>query len=131
MGSRACYRTALEFCKLLLTLDPDNDPVGVLLLVDFYAMRARQFQWFVSLYEELEVKKNLSQLPNWAFTVAVALFYVAEESKEEKDAARADEMLQKALVNFPGVLMPLLDKCSIDADSKVIHHKYFVEAQMK
>ncbi len=31
VGSRACHRTALEFCKLLLSLDPDNDPMGVLL----------------------------------------------------------------------------------------------------
>ena len=33
VGARACYRTALEFAKLLLSLDPDEDPVGMLLLI--------------------------------------------------------------------------------------------------
>lgn len=45
VGSRACHRTALEFCKLLYSLDPEADPVGVLLLVDFYAIRAQQYKW--------------------------------------------------------------------------------------
>ena len=67
VGGRACYRTALEFCKLLLSLDPDSDPGGVLLLIDFYAVRSGQNEWFVKLYDEMEEKKNLSQLPNWAY----------------------------------------------------------------
>ena len=41
----------------------------------------------------------------------------------------ADEMLQTALVNFPGVLLPLLDKCSIDAEDKVARHPFFVDSQ--
>ena len=71
VGARACYRTALEFAKMILSLDPD-DPVGILLLIDFYAIRAQQYKWFVSLYDELEPSKNLSQLPNWAYSIAVA-----------------------------------------------------------
>jgi hypothetical protein len=30
---------------------------------------------------------------------------------------------------FPGVLLPLLDKCSVDADKKVMGHKFFLDAQ--
>lgn len=41
VGSRACYRTALEICKILLNLDPSEDPLAIVLLVDFYAIRAR------------------------------------------------------------------------------------------
>ena len=41
----------------------------------------------------------------------------------------ADEMLQTALINFPGVLLPLLDKCSIDAEDKVARHPFFVDSQ--
>ena len=127
VGARACYRTSLEFCKLVYSLDPDSDPVGMLLLMDFYALRSQQYRWFINLFEELEPSKNLSQLPNWAFSVAVAYFYLAEEGN--KDFAKADEMLQTALINFPGVLSPLLDKCSIEADSAA-GHKFFLEAPM-
>ena len=65
VGARACYRTSLEFCKLLLSLDPESDPTGVLLMLDFYAIRAAQHVWFVRLFEEWEPSRNLSQLPNW------------------------------------------------------------------
>ena len=65
VGARACYRTSLEFCKLLLSLDPESDPTGVLLMIDFYAIRAAQHAWFLRLYEEWEPSRNLSQLPNW------------------------------------------------------------------
>ena len=65
VGARACYRTSLEFCKLLLSLDPECDPTGVLLMLDFYAIRAGQHAWFLRLYEEWELSRNLSQLPNW------------------------------------------------------------------
>ncbi len=47
VGSRACHRTSLEFAKLLYNLDPDADPVGTLLLMDFYAIRAQQYQWYL------------------------------------------------------------------------------------
>jgi hypothetical protein len=100
----------------------------MLLLMDFYAIRAHQYQWFATFYEELEATKNLSQLPNWAYSVAIAYFYIAQETPD-KDLAKADDHLQKALIMFPGVLLPLLDKCSIDAD-KVARHKFWVEAQL-
>ena len=45
VGARACHRTALEFCKLALSLDPDNDPLGILLTLDFYAIRAQQREY--------------------------------------------------------------------------------------
>ena len=75
----------------------------------------------------MEPNKNLSQLPNWAYSVSVAYFYYAEEGS--KDFTKADEMLQKALIMFPGVLLPLLDKCSIEA-GKETKHKYFLEASL-
>ena len=123
IGSRACYRTALEFSKLILNLDPDQDPVGVFLLMDFYAVKARQYQWFLKMYEELEPKKNLSQLPNWAFGAALCSFYSGDPEK-------ADAQLQEALIMFPGALLRLLDKCSIEADS-TSKHNFFLEAEMK
>lgn len=90
-------------------------------------MKTSFVQWFIDLFEEMEPSKNLSQLPNWAYTVSVAYFYFAEEGS--KDFAKADEMLQKALIMFPGVLLPLLDKCSIEA-GKEAKHKYFLEASL-
>ena len=64
---------------------------------------------------------------NRAYGVAVARFHCADDG--DKDFSKADEMLQTALINFPGVLLPLLDKCSIEPEDKVARHLFFVDSQ--
>lgn len=39
LSRRGCHRAALECCKLLLALEPE-DPLGALYLVDYLAVRA-------------------------------------------------------------------------------------------
>ncbi|XP_074645332.1 ribosome quality control complex subunit TCF25-like [Tubulanus polymorphus] len=123
VGLRGCYRTALDFCKLLLNLDPENDPMCVLLMIDFYALRSQQYTFLIRLFDEWEVHRNLSQLPNFAMSIALAHFY--EESQKSDSTELADEMLQNALLMFPSCLLPLLDKCSINPDARVSAHEYF------
>uniref|UniRef100_T1IJ29 Transcription factor 25 n=1 Tax=Strigamia maritima TaxID=126957 RepID=T1IJ29_STRMM len=123
VGQRGCYRTALEFCKLLLGLDPENDPLCVILMIDFYALRASEYAFLLRMFSDLETERNLSQLPNFAFSVAMATYFLAIEAG--KPLAEADKLLQNALLMFPGVLMPLLDKCCTQADSKVTKHQFF------
>lgn len=120
VGGRACCRTSLEFCKLLLSLDPDGDPLAVKLAIDFYALRAREYTWLIDFAEEWESAKNLSQLPNFAFSTAVAHFYTSNG-----DTAKADTVLQDALLMFPAVLLPLLEKCSVQVDARVTSHRFF------
>ena len=134
VGSRACHRTALEFCKVILGLDPNADPLGILLMIDFYALRAQQHTWFLGFIKEWEPKKNLTQLPNMAYSLALAELQAARSSTknpDEVDTTIADEALQNALIMFPGVLWPLLDKCSVDIDKRLNASRFFVEAQSK
>ena len=123
IGQRGCHRTALEFCKLLYSLDIESDPLASLLMMDFYAIRAQEYAWFIDFFNESEPKKNLSQLPNFAFAISLVHFYQSKADATPLD--QADEYLQKALLMFPGVLVPLLEKCSIQADSKVSKHSFF------
>lgn len=101
-------------------MDPENDPLAIILAMDFYALRAKEFIWLKDFAEEWESRKNLSQLPNFAFSVAVAHFYTCNG-----DTKKADSLLQDALVMFPGVLKFLLEKCSIQPDGRVSKHDYF------
>ncbi|KAM7446044.1 Transcription factor25 [Porites harrisoni] len=125
VGQKGCYRTSLELCKLLLSLDPEEDPLGVLLMIDFYALRSEQFSFLIRLFEEWESHRNLSQLPNFAFSVALAYFHA---SKQTTETQKADEMLQTALIMFPSVLSPLMDKCNVALDSSLINHQFFSPA---
>lgn len=74
LEARACSRTALEIVKLIFTLDP-SDPLALLLIIDFYAIRSKQYDFLIQLYNEWETTHNLSQLPNMAYSNALALFY--------------------------------------------------------
>ncbi|XP_076358427.1 LOW QUALITY PROTEIN: nuclear localized protein 1 [Tachypleus tridentatus] len=123
VGQRGCSRTALEFCKVLLGLDPDGDPLGVTLIVDFYAIRSEQYIFLIKMYHEWDSVRNLSQLPNFSFSVSLATFLQAIQ--EGGSTKEADELLQKALIMFPSVLIILLDKCSVTPDEKVAKHPFF------
>ncbi|CRL02217.1 CLUMA_CG015398, isoform A [Clunio marinus] len=118
LAARACPRTALELSKLILSLDPENDPLAIILIIDFYALRSKQYDFLIQLYKEWETSHNLSLLPNMAYSYALAL-YNANRMDE------SDKAIQYALTMFPGVLKLLLDELSIQADSRVSSHKYF------
>lgn len=105
----------MEFCKLLLSLDPEGDPLAVILSLDFYALRAKEYEWFIEFCKLWDNTRNLTQLPNIAFSLALAHFHLGNISS-------ANELLQNALIMFPGILIPLLEKCSIQSDKMVISY---------
>lgn len=120
LESRACARTALEVAKLIMNFDPEIDPLAMKLSIDYYALRAKQYEWLVQLYEEWEPTKNLSQLPNMAYSYALALFQLHKNG----DTILADEAIRYAVMMFPGVVRPLLDSLSVQIDSRASNHKY-------
>lgn len=87
---RGLYRTAFEFAKLLLSLDPWSDPHGVYLHLDFLAIKCSMHSWLLSFSEIFSpaVSKTPSHssepeepesgyplvcaLPGWAYARALA-----------------------------------------------------------
>ncbi|GAB1598010.1 transcription factor 25-like [Argonauta hians] len=128
LSSKGCNRTALEYCKLLLSLDPHNDPLCVLLFIDYYALRAEEFSFLIRFYEEQEPHKNLSQLPNFAFSIPLAMYHMAVQNNESTE--KADQQLQKSLRTFPALLFNLLDKCSVNPAGSVTKCRLFTESQI-
>lgn len=129
LEKRGCPRTALEFCKLILSLDPDDDPLCLLLIIDFLSLRSREYMFLIRMFQDWESHRNLSQLPNFAFSVPLAYFLMSQEDLTEAELAdacgKASHLIQKALIMFPGVLMPLLDSCGVQPDSTVANHSFF------
>ena len=92
LSRRGLHGTALETCKLLLALDP-GDPLGALFLVDYLALRSRQYGWLARFAAEWspEVPRNdggggadngsggVEMLPNFAFSLALAAFWREKE----------------------------------------------------
>ncbi|KJE89045.1 transcription factor 25 [Capsaspora owczarzaki ATCC 30864] len=79
IGQRGCWRTALEYCKFMLSLDPYTDPMGVLLMIDFYALRAGEEAWLCRLFSEWDQARSLSLLPNFAYSIALAKYRLAQQ----------------------------------------------------
>lgn len=59
---------------------------------------------YVCVFQE---HKNLSQLPNFSFSTALCYFQLSQQEdmdpeESEKQRHKADQMLQNALIMFPG-----------------------------
>jgi hypothetical protein len=75
IGRKGCSQTALEWTKMLLALDP-SDPLGLLFLVDHFALRRREHAWLLRFYHSpLFEEHDLSILPNFVYSIALAAFY--------------------------------------------------------
>lgn len=64
------------FC-CCFSLDPDNDPLCVLLMIDFFALRSSQYTYLIQLCRVWDHEKCLHQLPNFAFSLALAMYHSA------------------------------------------------------
>jgi len=54
LGRKGCCRTGLEFSKLLLGLSPKTDLFGALLRIDYFAIRAKEFNYLLYLIENFD-----------------------------------------------------------------------------
>ena len=143
---RRCFRAGLELCKLLMRLSADgDDPLAALLVADFYALRCHEYVWLREYYHLANSLKNLEMLPNFAFSVPLACFYLSKgggnteahkslknrltESTSGLTSAdfrrEADEMLQRALLIFPHMLSKLMEANNIKPDEAVLKHQLF------
>ena len=127
LTKKGCHRTSLEFCKLILSLSPDEDPLSILLLIDVCAVMSKQYKWLINFYTAWNPLKNLYQLPNFAYSIPLAEFLLHESGSSSDVASKRkiDRKLEDALISFPSVLPELLNLCNIDADSKTERNRYF------
>ncbi|VDM32497.1 unnamed protein product [Hydatigera taeniaeformis] len=114
VASRSCYRAALEYSKALLLLDPDNDPLAIVLGIDFLAISSEEYEFLTSFYDAWNPKRNLNLLPNFAFSMPLVRWLQRNRPRKRKqgrdvlEPAEIDKMLQDALIMFPGFLTRLM-----------------------
>ncbi|GLC35077.1 hypothetical protein PLESTM_000276900 [Pleodorina starrii] len=88
LSRRGCHRAALECCKLLLALEPE-DPLGGLCLVDYLAVRAGRYDWLQRFVLQFEGNRSLALLPNYAFALPMAAHRKQQEQQRQQPAAAA------------------------------------------
>lgn len=106
----------------IFSLDPIDDPLAILLLLDYFAIRSQEYNYLIQFFAEQNQRLNLGGLPNFAFSLALAYFRTSLFDE-------ANETLQNALLRFPSVLKYLLDKLSIKPDRAVERCRFFWDSE--
>ncbi|KAI8579162.1 hypothetical protein K450DRAFT_243065 [Umbelopsis ramanniana AG] len=128
LSRRGCWRTAFEFNKLLLSLDPVADPLCANLSIDFYALKCNEHEYFLKLMAALrDSNSGVSEptLPNFAFSQAYSMFKLENKKKKSDEDANltseSSRCLQKAILTYPMIVLGLAEKCG-QTDSIIATH---------
>ncbi|KAL2490201.1 Basic helix-loop-helix [Abeliophyllum distichum] len=131
MDRRGCHRSALEVCKLLLSLDLD-DPMGAMFCVDYYSLRAEEYSWLERFSEEYKGGNSLWLFPNLSFSLAVCRFYLERDEglkdrKMDTGKAASSDLIKQALMLHPSVLKKLVVKVPLKdpAWTTILKHSFF------
>lgn len=123
--SRSIHYIILKIIQLLFK----GDPLGVILLIDFYAIRSQEYKYLIEFYELFNPFKHLYLMPNMIFSIALAHFSLFNQTNNQEHLVEADKYLQEALMRFPSLLMEILDKCGVMPDAQVeSQNKIFTRA---
>ena len=116
LGQKGTWRTAYEWAKLLLSLDPVNDPYCVRLNLDQIALRCGQGEHLISLGRCTFLKDRWQHFPNITISCALAEY-------KAKQAAKSRVSLAKAVKAYPAIIFRLFQELKIDSIPKSIWGK--------
>ncbi|PIN23868.1 hypothetical protein CDL12_03414 [Handroanthus impetiginosus] len=135
MDRRGCHRSALEICKLLLSLDSD-DPMGALLCIDYYSLRAEEYSWLERFAEEYRPDNSLWLFPNFSYSLAICRFYLERDellNNREMDRGKSTsfDLMKQALMLHPSVLKKLVAKVPLKDRTwtTIVKHSFFAREQ--
>lgn len=128
LGRRACWTTAFEFNKLIFAMDPEFDPYATLLSIDYYAFKARRWDYIshgLDVLLQFADDEPKSRLRHWAYTQALALS--VEQSGSKAAAKEAEPKARAALVKAVEAWPVLAPKLLQALDTPVPDHFASVE----
>lgn len=110
---KGCWRVSLQLAKTLLALDPEADPLGARLFIDFLSIQSESFEEFDRLFIQLKRTCKIGHLPGWYFNRALRMFL--DEQKAKIDHSSSTEAFLEACAVSPGTAKLLLQtlKCKI------------------
>lgn len=131
MDRRGCHCSALEVCKLLLSLDVD-DPMGAIFCIDYFALRAEEYEWLEKFSEEYKSDNSLWLFPNFSYSLAICRYYLEREEASKDNAelstkSSSKDLMKQALMLHPSALKKLVAKVPLkdQAWTKVLQHAFF------
>ena len=108
LSMRATWRTGYEWAKLLLSLSPGEDPYAMWVVLDQYALRARQDLDYLNISRNATFKAVHGGMPNIQLSSALAEFRAGNKGKGR-------QALFTAVGRFPWLVARLMQELSVDA----------------
>ncbi|CDK24989.1 unnamed protein product [Kuraishia capsulata CBS 1993] len=109
LTQKSTFFTALNYCKLLLSFSPEDDPYGVRHFIDFYAVLAGQYQYLIDFVNSPFCQANSDWfVPSLAYSVALAHLKLGESEK-------ARQALTLAYLRYPYMAHMILEKVGLAA----------------
>jgi hypothetical protein len=71
VARKGCWLTAFNYCKLLYSLDPIRDPLGAMLSIDLFAIKAGETKWLIEFYNQFKGERQLEVFVNWRYALYV------------------------------------------------------------
>jgi hypothetical protein len=116
---KGTYGTALEWAKLLLTLNPNNDPYCMRLMIHHLALRAHDFRWLLDLYDSAWGKEwqKADEGRNPAiYHIFPSLAFAALQLRE---GAKCRELLSDSMNKVPWLFFRLFKELDLDAPPSI------------
>lgn len=116
---KGTYRTALEWAKLLLSLDPEKDPYCMRLMIHNLALRANELNWLLDLFEGVLPKKwNLrGEVPGKAMShFSPSLVLAALQLRE---AMQCRKLLADSMQEVPWLFCRLFKEIDLAAPPSI------------
>ena len=114
LGQRGTWRTAFEWAKLLLSLDPESDPYSIRLVIDQLAVRGGQFDQLLKLAD------TPGSLIDWGQYSPNVLISLAMAHHKLKSPERARRTLAFAVEHYPWIFARLYKELDIEPIPKSI-----------
>lgn len=115
VSQKSCWQTAFELAKLLYNINPEQDPMAILLIIDILALKVEDFRFIIQFIDEFDHSLKLTMLPNFAFSHSIAQFY--KEVVEGLPHQISKGLLQKAVLNYPMIAQLICEKHSFVIES--------------
>ncbi|KAF4985260.1 hypothetical protein FDECE_16693 [Fusarium decemcellulare] len=108
---KGTYRTALEWAKLLYTLDT-KDPYAMRHFIHFLGIRAHQARWLIDFIDEVE--KTSDNRDTIYLRQTLVLAYL-----QQGDTARATEELERGMRRVPWLYCALFQELNLDTPPSI------------
>ena len=114
LGQRGTWRTAYEWAKLILSIDPEGDPYCVALMIDQVALRGGQSDHFLQLSNSPFFRDDLWMIrPNILISSALARYKL-------KQAQSSRATLKECIKKYPWTFARLFQALNLDHIPKSI-----------